>query len=286
MMPPAGACAARRLPARTIRRFGEEGFLAPLPALPADEAGRVLAEIERIEAARGGRLPALLNAKPHLLLPFLWDLVHDARIVDPVADLLGPDLLCLGTSLIDKRPDGRRHVDWHQDATFWGLSEPVAVTAWVALTPSTPANGCVRVLPGTHRRALAHMDSGDDDNLLGARERLREPPDPSAAKDLPLAPGEMSLHDPLVVHGSAPNRSGGRRVGFAIRYVPARVIQAGGTATLVRGRDPGHMPLETAPASAFDPAAMARHADIVRRGARVIAAGKAAHLAAAAGGPT
>jgi non-haem Fe2+, alpha-ketoglutarate-dependent halogenase len=42
----------------------------------------------------------------------------------------------------------------HQDATYWGLHPPRVTTAWIALSESTPENGCMRVIPGTHKGAL------------------------------------------------------------------------------------------------------------------------------------
>jgi non-haem Fe2+, alpha-ketoglutarate-dependent halogenase len=88
-----------------------------------------------------------------------------------------------------------------------------------------------------------------------------------------LAPGEMSLHSPLVVHGSNPNRSAGRRTGFAIRYIPGDNHQTGGrrnSATLVRGRDHGHLERERAPEGLFHPDAVSRHKDALRQGFNVI----------------
>jgi non-haem Fe2+, alpha-ketoglutarate-dependent halogenase len=275
-----------RLDSGAVARFRGDGFLFPVRALPAGEAAALLARLEAIEARRAGRLPPAFNAKPHLLLPWLWELVHDARILDPVEDLLGPDILCWGSSFIAKRGRDGRFVSWHQDATHWGLSSPEAVTAWVALTPSRRANGCVRMLPGTHRRALPHEDTRDPLNMLGRRERALTAIDEARVVDVELAPGEMSLHDPLVLHGSDANASGERRVGFAVRYIPGHVRQAGGRrnfAAPVRGRDHGHFERERPPEAEFHPAAVARHREVLRRGMAVIF-GEADRRPAASGG--
>lgn len=264
---------ANRLSQDQIDSFSREGYLFPIRALETQEAAAALARLEAMEAERDGRLPPLFNAKPHLLMPWLWDIVHDARIVDCVEDLLGPDLLCLGTSFISKRPMDQRYVAWHQDVTYWGLASPEAVTAWVALTPSAPQNGCVRAIPGTHLKTLAHTDSGDGANLLGRGEKMVDEVEEQRAIDFTLAPGEMSVHHCLVAHGSAANHSDMRRVGFAIRYVPGRVAQKPGahnTATLVRGRDCGNFELEQAPEGEFHPEAVRRHTAIFRRGMKVI----------------
>jgi non-heme Fe2+,alpha-ketoglutarate-dependent halogenase len=258
---------SHHLSADDIARFRGEGFLAPLRVMSQTDMAVRLDWLQELEAQRAGRLPPAQNVKSHLLIPWLWDLVHDARILDPVEDLLGPDILCWGAGFFDKRPGEPHHVTWHQDATYWGLSAPEAVTAWVAFTPSTHDNGCMRVSPRSHGAQLVHIDTHDRTNMLPGRETVLVDIDEASAVDIVLAPGEMSLHHLLLVHGSRPNRSDRRRCGLAIRYIPAHLTNARGprgTATLVRGRDHGHFDLEQAPEAAFDPAALARYTPIFR----------------------
>ncbi|MFO1102106.1 MAG: phytanoyl-CoA dioxygenase family protein [Methylocystis sp.] len=264
---------ANRLTQDELDRFSRDGFVFPIKVLEPQEASDCLARLEAMEARRAGRLSPVFNAKPHLLVPWLWDLVHDPRIVERIEALLGPDILCFGTSFISKSPGGSRYVAWHQDITYWGLSTTDAVTAWLALTPSVPENGCVRAVPGTHRHSLAHTDSGDSANLLGRGEKMVAQVEASDAIDLALAPGEMSLHHCLAVHGSARNNSRLRRVGFAIRYMSGATMPRDGkrnSATLVRGRNLGSFALEKEPEGEFHPAAVARHIGIVRDGMRII----------------
>ncbi|HET7114182.1 MAG TPA: phytanoyl-CoA dioxygenase family protein, partial [Pyrinomonadaceae bacterium] len=95
-----------------------------------------------------------------------------------------------------------------------------SVSAWIALTVSEPANGCMRVIPGSHKHGLLEHDNVQDPNLLNRRgERLRMDVDESQAVDVVLRPGEMSLHHTNIVHGSNPNTSDGPRIGFIVRFV-------------------------------------------------------------------
>jgi hypothetical protein len=227
-----------------------------------------LARLDDIEARRGRRIAPMHNVKTHLLIPFLWDLVQDPRIVDPVSDVLGPDLLCWAAGFFDKRPGEPQHVPWHQDATYWGLSAPEALTAWVAFTPSVPENGCMRVSPRTHGAPLAHIGTDDGTNMLPGRETVLAEVDENAAIDIALRPGEMSFHHVLLIHGSQANRSAMRRCGFAIRYIPAHLARADGqrgSATLVRGRDHGNFDPELPPEAPFHPDAVSRYSGILRR---------------------
>jgi len=265
----------RTLTADGIARFERDGIVFPLPVFGAEEIGERLRALEAMEQERAGRLSPLLNFKPYLLVPWLWEMIRDARILDPVQDLLGEDILCWEASFFAKEPGDGAFVTWHQDATYWGLSENIGVTAWVAFTPSTRENGCMRVVAGSHRSALAHRTVEASGNMLPLREEVAPPVDESKAVDVELAPGEMSLHHPMVVHGSAPNASAHRRVGLAIRYISARIRQrepARGTAVLVRGRDHGHFDLEQPPEAPFHPQARARHAVLLRRWMKIVKA--------------
>lgn len=263
----------KRLTDSEIAKFARDGFLFPVRVMAAGDMALRLQWLQQIEAGKAGRIPPVLNAKIHLLVPWLWELVHDPAIVDAVEDLLGPNLACWGTSFIAKNGPEARHVTWHQDATHWSLTAPRAVTAWLAFTPSRPENGCVRMIPGSNHQVLAHRDSGDALNMLGRREEVVVGVDEAAAVDIDLAPGEMSLHDPLVVHGSKPNPSPIRRVGFAMRYIPAGVHQLDGrrnSVTVVRGGGFDDFEHELPPEGLFHPAALARHKHSFRLGMEVI----------------
>ena len=257
----------------SIARYRHDGFLAPLPVLDEATAADHLAQLDAIAAQRAGRMVPTQNVKTHLLAPFLWQLVHHPAILGPVEALLGPDILCWGSGFFDKQPGTAQHVPWHQDATYWGLSSPQALTAWVAFTPSKVENGCMRVSPASHHTVLTHADTGDNTAMLPGREEVTVEVDESTAVDILLRAGEMSLHDVLLLHGSRANGSGLRRCGFAIRYIPGHLTTTGGlrgTATLVRGRDHGGFDLEQAPEAPFHPAAMQRYQQVIRQWMRIV----------------
>ncbi len=262
-----------RLSEAQAQAYRERGILHPLRALTGDEAVALHQQYQSHADFIKGRN----NQKPHLLFTWLDAVVRDARILDPVEDLLGPDLLCWGAQFFAKPAGDAAYVSWHQDATYWGLSSPDVVTAWVALTPSTRESGCMQIVPGTHREQVPHEDRFDDDNLLSRGQEVAVKVDPATVVDVELAPGEMSLHNVLLFHGSQPNRSALPRVGFAIRYVPTHVRQLSpmrDSALLVRGRDTyGHFEPETAPEADLHPDAVARHGAIIDRQLRILYAG-------------
>ena len=268
------------LSAARVAQYRSDGYLSPLPALSAAEAGENLARLEAIERSEGGKLSHATNQKPHLLYPWLAELVRRPEILDPVASVIGPDILLWGCGFFAKNPNDGKIVSWHQDSTYWGLSEPEIITAWVAFTPSTRPAGCMRVVPRTHTTdQLPHVDTHADNNLLSRGQEVAVDVDDRDAVDIVLAPGQMSLHHVRIIHGSDVNHAPHRRVGLALRYIPTRIRQTAGSedsATLVRGEDRfGHFLPEPRPSRDLDPDCVAFHRGVVDRSTRILYRGAA-----------
>ncbi len=201
------------LAAEQVSFYRSSGYVAPVRVLPEDEAAGYRRHLEAFEAAHGGPIPGKYRHKPHLLFPWLADLVRHPRILDAVESLLGPDLLVWSSVFFIKEPHDPAYVSWHQDSTYWELSEPEVVTAWVALSPSHHENGCLRVVPGTQMLdQVEHVDMQDENNLLTRGQEIAVKVDEAAAVELPLQPGEMSLHHIRLFHNSQPNQSDERRI--------------------------------------------------------------------------
>jgi ectoine hydroxylase-related dioxygenase (phytanoyl-CoA dioxygenase family) len=204
-----------------------------------------------------------LRFKPHLLFPRLDRLVTDPRLLDPVEDLIGGDILVWASAFFIKDAGDPGFVSWHQDSATYGLEGGDLVTAWLAVTPATTANAAMRFIPGSHRDGpRRHVDIADPTNMLSRGETIPDANE-EAAVDVVLAPGEMSLHHIDLIHASGPNRSDQPRIGYAIRYcAPSmRPIVGAASARLVRGRDRcGHFELEPAPRDEHDAVTRAAHA--------------------------
>ena len=234
----------------------EHGYLAPLPGLGTDETAAMRASLDAFEEARGFSAGDI-HMKGHLCFPWSYALGARAEILDPVEDLIGPDILLFASKFWIKPPRSGRFVSWHQDSAYFGLDPHELAAVWIALTDSNPANGCMRVFPGSHRgTAHWHRETPDDDNLLGRGQTI-EGLNESEAVDLALREGEFSIHHERIVHGSLPNRTDRPRIGLALFYIPTSVRSTIGrrAATLVRGSDEfGHWDADPAPEVDGDPA--------------------------------
>jgi hypothetical protein len=282
----------KRLTESEVERYRRDGYFCPVHVFSPDEARHYRAKLEAAEVAAGGSLPGAHRHKPHLLYTWAAELVRHPRILDAVEDVIGPDVLAWESVFFTKEPRTEDYISWHQDITYWGLDQQGdVVTAWVALSPSTPESGCMRVVPGTHaREVVPHRDTFEGRNMLSRGQEISVDVDEDHAVDLILRPGQMSLHHVKIFHGSHQNRSDDRRIGFAIRYLPPHVRQAAGpadSATLVRGEDRfGYFELEPAPGADLDPAAVALHRTVRDRRTEILMRGaaqpsQAAHAAQA-----
>ena len=257
---------SKLLTAAQVEQYHRDGILFPVPVLSPGETARFRAAFEQVAARLGGRPVA--QALGHTQAYFRWayDLATHPRILDAVEDVLGPNLLVWTVSIFPKYPRDPGYISWHQDGTYWGLDSTRVVTAWVALTDSTPDNGCMRVMPGSHRRPiLPHRDTYAADNRLSRGQEIEVEVDEQDAVDVVLRAGEMSLHHVNIIHGSNPNPSDGSRIGFAPRFMTPETRQIDGeplTAVLARGRDShGHFQLLPGPpALGFDEALAAQQA--------------------------
>jgi len=258
----------KKLSPAQLGHYREAGYVFPVDALSEQSAAAYARSFAGYEEQAKGQLESAYRHKLHLVAPWAADLVREPGILDAVEDILGPDILCWTTNLLVKDPGGRKYVSWHQDAPYWRLEPHEVVTAWVALTPSTPEMGCVRVIVRSHERAEArHRDLFDPDNMLTRGQRLVEEFGDEDGVALTLSPGEISLHHVRLFHGSSPNRSDERRIGIAIRYMSADVRKRGSreSATLVRGTDRGgYFDLEARPDADFSREARMAHNRAVR----------------------
>lgn len=275
--------APKALSAAQVVQYRSQGFLSPVAALSEAEARDTRARVEAIEAQHGGTWPRAQSLKSHLIYTFLDRIVHHPKILDAVEDIIGSDILCWSSRWFIKDKNDGGFVSWHQDVPYWGLDVGENIlTAWVAISPATRGNGCMKVIPGSHRSLVAHKE-GVSNNLLLRGQEVAVKVDESQAVYMALGAGQMSIHHGLMFHGSEENQVDERRIGFAIRYIPTRVKPVDGlpkdSVQLVRGEDRyGHFNLEPRPQRDLDPVDVARHQQATATYAEINRLAVAKHL--------
>lgn len=265
------------LSTQELEQYHRDGYVCPVPVMSASEAMGLRRQLEDVEARQGGKLEPAQRSRAFLLFKWLDDLIRDPRVLDPVEQLIGPDILCWSTIFWIKDSGSKSFVGWHQDNTYWGLSSRNVITAWFAISDASVDAGCMKVMPGTHQgETLRHEDTYHQDNML-TRGQVIPGLDESRAVVMPLRAGEMSLHNYCLAHGSGPNVSPDRRIGVSMHFMPPatkQVVGAWDCAALVRGEDRfGNFALAPKLDRDFDPEAVAFHAQAAKAMRDVLYAG-------------
>jgi phytanoyl-CoA hydroxylase len=152
--------------------------------------------------------------------PFWIRLVSDNRLLDIAQQFIGPNIALFASHYICKPAGDGRPVLWHQDGSYWPLEPMEVVTLWLAVDDSLQVNGCLRVIPGTHKMQLREMKKRREEANVLDSEIDPAFVDESKAVDCVLQRGGVEVHHPNTIHGSKANNSPLRRCGLTIRYIP------------------------------------------------------------------
>ncbi|KAJ9460928.1 hypothetical protein DIPPA_34021 [Diplonema papillatum] len=222
-----------RLNEAEIQRYKEDGFI--IPKFKFDEAriARLREHLDELMAKNPGVRPEKLvnahvakaNAEGTRGVDAFLELAKDERLLDLVESVLGPDIVLWGCHAFCKPAGDGMEVPWHQDGHYWPIRPLANCTVWVALDDSVEENGCLQVVKGSHKEQRLFTHHRDQRDRLTLADAVDEKyVDPSRIVNLVLEPGQMSMHDVYMIHGSSENRSTRRRAGIAIRYMPATSV--------------------------------------------------------------
>ena len=225
---------------KQLKDYEDHGFVAPIHVLTLEEATKIKEEIEYIEKKWPDELIGLGRNNVHYISPIFDQVCHNSKILDAVESIIGKDILVGGTTLFIKDPDKKGFVSWHQDAKYIGFEPHNWVTAWLAITDANEENGCMRMWSGSHKEKIKeHKDTFNENNLLTRGQTVQNIPLEDTTPNI-LKAGQLSLHHPMIVHGSGSNKSNTRRIGFVIQsYIGTNVDQVIGKVYVqqARGKD-------------------------------------------------
>ena len=208
---------------REIDRYHESGYLVPdfqLEADPLEEIGFYHDHLIEKHPEFSDYCPAVLCYETAFL-----KFARIPEILDMVEQLIGPDFALWNSSFFAKPAKIGSKTPWHQDGEYWPVRPLATCSVWVAVDHSTEENGCLRVIPGSHKnRRLGPHDYNGADGLSLPLELKSDEYDESSAEEIVLRAGQISLHDVYLVHGSEPNRSERSRRGLTLRYMPTTSV--------------------------------------------------------------
>lgn len=238
--------------------FYQNGCLGPFTLFEPEEMTRIFEEVRMdLLETRAAPFPnSKLNYDRHLDLPALNRIISDPRVVHRISSILGPDVLSWRTEWFPKYP-GDEGTDWHQAESFVEFEgteklvptaaeegRPWELTAWIAMSEATRQNGCLKLMPGSHRtwyfdekRNIAFEPENFNKKVADGQkfgfygydyDKLKlDPnwkPDEERAIHMEMQPGQFCIFTSRCMHGSNPNTTKSSvRFGWATRFVPTHV---------------------------------------------------------------
>lgn len=206
-----------------IAKYNEDGYVIPKFRLSQETLEAIRRNYDQLLSQH----PEFVDYCPSLLaydLSFL-NYARTPEILDMAEQLIGPDIALWNSSFFAKPAEKGRATPWHQDGEYWPIRPLATCTVWIAIDDSTPDNGCLRVIKGSHKnKDLRQHNTNPDPNLTLNQELPLTEYDEERAEDIVLEAGQMSLHDVFIVHGSAANTSGKSRRGMTLRLMPTTSV--------------------------------------------------------------
>jgi len=213
-----------------LAAYHRDGFVIPKYRLPADK----VALLQRLAQALVDNNPDFTNSPmtaPHVpgsgsqklkSSPEWMEVATYPDLLDIAEQIMGPDIILWGTTLFYKKARKGLETPWHQDHRHYPISPMATTTIWIAVTECTTANGCLRLIPGSHKvgEPMEHHITDDLTRFIQSSippDRIDE----SRAVDAVLQPGELVIFDAPIIHGASPNSGETARCGYALRLMPA-----------------------------------------------------------------
>jgi len=206
-----------------INQYKNDGYIIPDFKMPED----VLLKIEKRHNDLLNKHPEFKNYCPAVLSydEGFIDFCKNEKILDYVSQLIGPDFALWNSSFFAKPPIDGHATPWHQDGQYWPIRPLATCTVWLAVDDSTPENGCLKFIKGSHRdQKLKSHNENNSQNLTLNQELANEEFDETEAVNLVLDRGQISLHDVYLVHGSEANNSPKARRAITMRFMPTTSI--------------------------------------------------------------
>jgi polysaccharide pyruvyl transferase WcaK-like protein len=232
-----------RLSPEEIALFRSQGFLGPFTAFDAKEMERVQQIIyDRVLPTPTQYCPFGLRVR-HLDSKTIYDLCSNSAILGRIKSLFGPNIILWNSNIFNKPPakiGSMEEYPWHQDYYNWHMDPILNVSAWLAITPATAENGCVEVIPGSHKMFIPAVRDTESHFSMRFGGVASDPAyiDESQKVALTLKPGQFFIFNERILHHSNPNMTKTSRLGLAMRFtVPIAEVSEPFPCTLISGED-------------------------------------------------
>lgn len=231
-----------RLSKEQVHQYHNEGYLHPFTSLDSEDMVKLRPSVEAAIATEPSFIPNAGQCR-HLDRKLVYDLCSHPAILDVVSSILGNDVVLWRSQFFYKKP-GAPGIPWHQDTEYWPIEPSLNISAWLAFEEVDSSNGCVQIVPGSHKKLVPHIQQDTGHSVF---QRVADPSEFDAAQavNMVLKPGEFFVFNEKTLHYSdpIPADSNRTRMGVAIRYTTPMVqvnhhkVFPGHKSILVRGID-------------------------------------------------
>lgn len=178
---------------------------------------------------------------PHRHISSIYSISTNSRLLDAIECIIGPNILLLKSTILIKLPGDRKFASWHQDSAYAPFHSDDILTVWLAITDYTPENGCLRIIPGSHKRPNRHhVMTNNENNILSRGQMIiLSASEKKNAENILLETGDASIHHLSLVHASKPNESSDTRLSLGLIFLAPSVRPKTNdmAVDLVRGTD-------------------------------------------------
>ena len=150
-----------------IRDSDDNGYYLPIDAIENTKIDKAYEKLIKLYQNPPKNIKHPWNLQAHLLANWIYELCISPLLLDAVENVIGPNILIQSADIFIKPAKGKNHINWHQDANYWGLNPYELVTGWIALTDVNLDNGCMSYLPKSHlKNKIEHVETFDKRCLL------------------------------------------------------------------------------------------------------------------------
>lgn len=208
----------------SLDQYETEGYCGPVQGLTSQEADYYYNEFFKVLGqSKFSPGPSSMNMSAwHHQYRWAYQLATHPCIVAPMTEILGTDIVLWAMHFWYKVPHNKKFIPWHQDINYWPMEPAINATAWLSLGFSLRENGCLRVIPGSHRQLVSHVAVENNQSAFQQglpKDIIKE----ENAIDIEMAPGQVSFFNEATFHGSEANQSEIARVAFSVRYTTPEV---------------------------------------------------------------
>ena len=201
------------------QQLTENGYTILEGVFTPEEMARTITLVEALEARNADTTSGITHAGVQTFTSHLAErdaeiaaFCRHPRIVEIATAILGPDVDLYWNQSVFKKPEGNKIFPWHQDDAYTPVIPAGYLTLWLALTDATRENGCISVLPGSHKGGLRPHERTE----YGLAGHAADAPDQGVLA--PVMAGSVVLFSSLTLHKSGPNTSKEERKALVLQY--------------------------------------------------------------------